>query len=66
MGDPFAFPHECIENVVIIDSSTLGLLNDNNYPFSTDRNPGKPDDTEFILIRLSDELTVAKIEWIKY
>lgn len=60
LGDPFAFPHECIENVVIIDSSTLGLLNDNNYPFSTDRNPGKPDDTEFILIRLSDELTVAK------
>ncbi|MCW3128739.1 MAG: esterase-like activity of phytase family protein [Methanophagales archaeon] len=53
LGDPFAFPFVTIEDVVVIDSSTLGVLNDNNYPFSTGRNPNKPDDNEFIIIRLS-------------
>jgi len=59
LGDPFAFPFVTIEGVVIIDPSTLGVLNDNNYPFSTGRNPNKPDNTEFILIRLDETLNTT-------
>jgi hypothetical protein len=28
------------------------VVDDNNYPISTGRNPQKPDDSEFILIQL--------------
>ncbi|MTV36966.1 esterase-like activity of phytase family protein [Duganella radicis] len=49
----FTFPMECVESVRIVDSRTLMLTNDNNYPGgSTSRNPKKPDNNEFILIRL--------------
>jgi len=55
-GDPFTFPFTTIEDVVILDDRTLGVLNDNNFPFSSGRTPGKPDNDEFITIRLSDNL----------
>ena len=32
--------------------ATLGVLDDNNYPFSSGRVPGQPDPNEFIVIRL--------------
>ncbi len=35
-----------------LDPSTLLVACDNNYPFSTGRRPGTPDDTEFIRLRL--------------
>jgi hypothetical protein len=50
-----------IEDVIIIDEATLGVLNDNNYPFSTGRNASEPDDNEFILIRL-DETLILPVE----
>lgn len=28
------------------------MLNDNNYPFSAGRNPGRPDDNEAIVLRV--------------
>ena len=59
LGDPFAFPFVTIEDVVIIDSATIGVLNDNNYPFSTGRNASEPDDNEFILIGLDETLNVT-------
>ncbi|MEA1965712.1 MAG: esterase-like activity of phytase family protein [Euryarchaeota archaeon] len=59
LGDPFAFPFVTIEDVVIIDQTTLGVLNDNNYPFSTGRNASEPDDNEFILIGLDEVLNVT-------
>ena len=59
LGDPFAFPFVTIEDVVIIDQATLGVLNDNNYPFSTGRNASEPDDNEFILIGLDEVLNVT-------
>jgi hypothetical protein len=31
-------------------------LNDNNHPFSSGRNPGKPDPDEFIIIKLDAPL----------
>jgi hypothetical protein len=32
------------------------VLNDNNFPSSSGRTPGKPDDNEFITIKLGDNL----------
>ncbi|MEO3809970.1 esterase-like activity of phytase family protein [Sphaerisporangium sp. B11E5] len=52
----FRFPFQTIEDVVILDDATLGVLNDNNFPFSSGRTAGKPDDNEFITIRLSHRL----------
>ncbi|NUP81751.1 MAG: esterase-like activity of phytase family protein [Nonomuraea sp.] len=49
----FRFPFQTIEDVIILDDRTLGLLDDNNYPFSNGRTPGRPDDNEFITVRLT-------------
>ena len=62
LGDPFAFPFVTIEDVVIIDQTTLGVLNDNNYPFSTGRNASEPDDNEFVLISLDETLILPMEE----
>ncbi|MFD0885333.1 esterase-like activity of phytase family protein [Streptosporangium algeriense] len=51
-GETFRFPFQTIEDVVILDDRTLGVLNDNNFPFSAGRTPGRPDDNEFITVRL--------------
>jgi hypothetical protein len=55
-SDTFTFPFQTIEDVVILDDRTLGVVNDNNFPFSNGRTPGQPDDNEFITIRLTDPL----------
>ncbi|MEU4834032.1 esterase-like activity of phytase family protein [Streptosporangium sp. NPDC023615] len=55
-GETFRFPFQTIEDVVILDDRTLGVLDDNNFPFSSGRAPGKPDDNEFITVRLSRPL----------
>ena len=52
----FTFPFVTIESVVPLDALTIGVLNDNNYPFSSGRTPGESDDNEFILIRLDAPL----------
>ncbi|MBC7944339.1 MAG: esterase-like activity of phytase family protein, partial [Burkholderiales bacterium] len=58
LGKKFAFPFVTIEDVVVLNSKTLGVINDNNYPFSVGRHvgSGEPDDTEFIQIRLDERL----------
>jgi glycerophosphoryl diester phosphodiesterase len=61
-GGTFAFPFVTIEDVVVIDEDTIGVLNDNNYPFSVGRHVGtetvdaQPDDNEFILLDLPEPL----------
>ncbi|MEV7908543.1 esterase-like activity of phytase family protein, partial [Streptomyces anulatus] len=55
-GGTFRFPFQTIEDVVILDDRTLGVLNDNNFPFSAGRTPDKPDNDEFITVRLSRPL----------
>jgi len=55
-GPTFRFPFTTIEDVVILDDRTLGVLNDNNFPFSSGRTPGRPDNNEFITIRLDKRL----------
>ena len=49
---------EATHDVVILDRNHIGVINDNNYPFSVGRHrgSGKPDDNEFILIRLDRSL----------
>ncbi|MER6513666.1 esterase-like activity of phytase family protein [Nonomuraea sp. NPDC001636] len=56
LGGPpgtFRFPFQTIEDFVVLDDHTLGLLDDNNFPFSSGRTPGRPDDNEFITVRLA-------------
>lgn len=48
----FTFPFVTIEGVLPIDGRTLLVINDNNFPFSSGRTPGRPDGTESILIGL--------------
>jgi hypothetical protein len=55
-GETFTFPFVTIEDVIILDDRTLGVLNDNNFPGSSGRTPGKADNNEFITIRLTDSL----------
>ncbi|MET8757169.1 esterase-like activity of phytase family protein [Lentzea sp. NPDC004782] len=55
-ADPFRFPFVTIEDVTILDDRTIAVLNDNNFPSSSGRTPGKPDNNEFITIRLGENL----------
>ncbi|MFC5815145.1 esterase-like activity of phytase family protein [Nonomuraea harbinensis] len=59
-GKTFRFPFETIEDVAILDDRTLIVANDNNFPFSTGRTPGKPDDNEFITIKLPRPLHATR------
>jgi glycerophosphoryl diester phosphodiesterase len=58
IGPDFAFPFTTIESVVVFNRNRIGVLNDNNFPFSVGRHvgTGQPDDTEFILIQLERQL----------
>jgi len=56
--DRFAFPFTTIEDVVVLNQFEIGVLNDNNFPFSVGRHveASAPDDNEFIVIRLPQAL----------
>jgi hypothetical protein len=51
LGSTFSFPYVTIEDVLPLDRERLLVINDNNYPFSTGRNPGLPDYSDFIVVR---------------
>ena len=55
-GPFFRFPFVTIESVALLDDRTLVVANDNNFPFSSGRTPGSPDDDEFITVRLGTPL----------
>ena len=55
-GPTFTFPFQTIESVIPLSERELGVLDDNNYPFSSARVPGQPDPNEFIVIRLDRPL----------
>ena len=55
-GPVFWFPFQTIESVFPFGERELGVLDDNNYPFSNGRVPGQPDPNEFIVIRLDRPL----------
>ncbi|MFB9964873.1 esterase-like activity of phytase family protein [Sinosporangium siamense] len=58
-GQTFRFPFETIESVAILDRHTLIIANDNNFPFSSGRTPGRPDNNEFITIKLTHPLPAS-------
>ena len=61
LGAVFTLPFVTIEDVYPIDDQTLLVINDNNYPFSSGRRPGKaPDDNEFVLLHLPRPLDLAR------
>jgi hypothetical protein len=50
----FSFPFWTIEGLIVLDSTTLGIVNDNNYPLgqARDSTGTQPDNTEFILLQV--------------
>lgn len=56
--ESFAMPFVTIEDLVVFDRRTIGVLNDNNLPFSVGRHvgSGRPDDNEFAILRLDEPL----------
>jgi hypothetical protein len=44
----FRFAFQTIESVVVLGPDRIGLINDNNYPFSSGRDPARRDDSEWI------------------
>jgi hypothetical protein len=64
-GAFFRFPFLTIESIHLVDSSTLVIANDNNFPFSNGRSfskggPLAADDNEFILVKLGTPLKVDR------
>jgi hypothetical protein len=55
----FTFPFVTIESVIPLSETHIGVLNDNNYPGSSGRTPGQPDNNEFIILKLDRPLAVA-------
>jgi hypothetical protein len=58
-SDIFTFPFVTIESVIPLSATEIGVLNDNNYPGSSGRTPGQPDNNEFIILKLDRPLAVA-------
>jgi glycerophosphoryl diester phosphodiesterase len=58
LGNPFAFPFQTIEDIVIEGDRDLTVLNDNNFPFSVGRHAGNgaPDDEELIRLKLAHSI----------
>lgn len=56
LGDPFAFPLQSVEAVLPLGADRVIVGNDNNFPGNDGRVPGRPDDTEIIVIRLPKPL----------
>ncbi|EAJ4684268.1 glycerophosphodiester phosphodiesterase, partial [Campylobacter coli] len=56
VNDKFVFPFDTIEGVDIVDDSHIVVENDNNFPYSSSREPNKTDDNEFILLEVKDFL----------
>jgi hypothetical protein len=52
LGATFAFPYETIEALLPLDDERLLILNDNNYPFSANRNPARADHNEAVIVRI--------------
>ncbi len=59
LGRRFTMPFVTPECLLVLDASTIVVANDNNYPFSAGRRPGKPDDNELVRLRLKAPLYAA-------
>ncbi|NAZ82284.1 hypothetical protein GTR02_10690, partial [Kineococcus sp. R8] len=54
-GSFATFPFQTIESVDVVGRHTVVVGNDNNFPFSAGRTPGRPDD-EFLTIEVQADL----------
>lgn len=54
--DVLQFPFFTIENVDIVDDQHIVVGNDNNFPFSSSREPNQQDDNELILLNVKSLL----------
>jgi hypothetical protein len=52
LGDPFGFPLQSVETVLPFGGDRVLVANDNNFPDSAGRVPGRPDDLEAVLIQV--------------
>jgi len=48
----FTLPHLGPEGLAVVDSLHIVLVNDNNFPYSSGRTLGKPDDNELTLLNI--------------
>jgi glycerophosphoryl diester phosphodiesterase len=53
------FPYVTIENVLVLDASTVLVVNDNNFPATGGRGATMKDRTEFLWLKLDAPLTLA-------
>lgn len=51
-GTEFALPHLGPEGLTIVDGEHIVVVNDNNFPYSSGRKIGKPDDNEITLLNI--------------
>jgi len=51
-NEQFSFSFWTIEGLVILNRTTVGIVNDNNYPLARENSSTQPDNTEFILIEV--------------
>lgn len=56
----FTFPFVTIENLLVVDATTLLVINDNNYPGGGGRTLAS-DATEFLLLKLDQPLNVSAV-----
>jgi glycerophosphoryl diester phosphodiesterase len=56
----FTFPFVTIEDVLVLDSTTLLVANDNNYPGTGGRGKDVKDNNELIWLKLPDPLKLAE------
>ncbi len=59
IGSEFSFPFQSVETVVPLGGTRYLFANDNNYPGNSARYPGRPDDTEMIVVDLRTVRTDA-------
>ncbi len=59
----FSFPFVTIEDLLILDPSTLLVINDNNYPGTGGRVAGVSDNTEFLRISLAANTVPEPGSW---
>lgn len=60
LGATFTFPFVTIEDVLVLDSETIIVLNDNNYDARGGRGATVKDPDEFLRLKLSTPLTPAE------
>lgn len=59
-GETFRFPFVTIEDVLVLDSETIIVFNDNNYPATGGRGATVKDPNEMIVLKLATSLALAE------